>query len=234
MNHAFRGDFGAAVAAQAYTDTMGRLIGDDSLVTCAAWATGWVHALRGDDDAAVESCQRALEQAHDHFNRSRALLVLGYAHVEGARPREAIPVLERALDAVVPAGIRPLQGLFMAFLADAYRQDGDVARARQRASQSLEITTAVEFPFGIGAAHRVLGRVHAASGEMTSAVAELRQRSTSSRPARRRSRRRARDSNWPSSRVFAPTPARRSRSSTKPGSCSTRWGCRRSPRGSIG
>jgi tetratricopeptide (TPR) repeat protein len=173
MNCAFLGDWESAFAAQTYTETIGRSIGDDHLVTCAAWTRGWILASSGDLDRAVESCREALEHSRDHFNTSRALAVLGYAYAEKGDAAEAIPPLERALQLAGTSGVRQLQGLFMAWLANAYRLGGDVARARQSAMQSLEMATAVEFPFGVASAHRALGRIDLQCGDIARAGQEL-------------------------------------------------------------
>jgi tetratricopeptide (TPR) repeat protein len=121
----------------------------------------------------VESCREALEHSRDHFNTSRALAVLGYAYAEKGDAAEAIPLLERALQLAGTSGVRQLQGLFMAWLANAYRLGGDVARARQSAMQSLEMATAVEFPFGVASAHRALGRIDLQCGDIARAGQEL-------------------------------------------------------------
>jgi tetratricopeptide (TPR) repeat protein len=173
MNCSMLGEFDNALAAQAYTDAVGRALRDDHLLACAAWASGFALAHSGDLTGAIAACRRAIETSHDHFNTSRAIAVLGLAHARNGELREAIAALERAVAMASGSSLRTLQGMFLGWLSEAYRLNGDLVRAREAALEGIEMGTAVAFPFGLAAARRALGEMELASGEIAKGIEDL-------------------------------------------------------------
>ena len=72
-------------------------------------------------------------------------------------------------------GMRPLQGWFSVFLADAYLRDGRPGEAAALGEQALEITSAAHFQYGAGLARQALGRIARAQGEHSGAEEHLRE-----------------------------------------------------------
>jgi len=128
---------------------------------------------QGDHAGAIDACRRALDTSRDHFNTSRALSVLGLAHARTGAPVDAIAALERAERMIAASGTRTLQGMFLAWLSEAHRLNGDLARARQSAIDGISIAAAVNFPFGLAAARRALGEAELAGGEVEQAIEQL-------------------------------------------------------------
>jgi len=169
LNHGILGEFDAGLAAEAHTQAIAEHIGDDRLLSIGRWARGWILALRGDGAEAVASCTRALACSPEGGNRVQALGALGCAHVANGDARAAIAALRDAEQGQRRQGNHRLRGHFMAWLAEAYRIDGDMSRAWQCATEAIEITTAVEFPFTVARAQRCRGRVRFAAGDLDGA-----------------------------------------------------------------
>jgi DNA-binding NtrC family response regulator/tetratricopeptide (TPR) repeat protein len=173
VNHAALGAFDAAMEHARLTRSLGESVGDPQAQSNAAWAEGIVHALRGDGDAAVEACRRGLELAPDALNTALAAGWLGYAHLEGEDPAQAIPPLEQAIKRLTHFRFPQLEALFTAFLADAERLAGAAARAGEQAGQALGRARASKSPFAEASALRTLGRLAQAAGDRAAAAAHL-------------------------------------------------------------
>jgi DNA-binding NtrC family response regulator/tetratricopeptide (TPR) repeat protein len=173
VNHAVLGTFDAAMEHARLTRSLGEAVGDPQAQSTAAWAEGIVHALRGDGDAAVEACRRALELAPDALNTALASGWLGYVHLEGQDPAQAIPPLEQAIKRLAHFRFPQLEALFTAFLADAERLAGAAARAQEQAGQALGRARASKSPFAEASALRTLGRLAQAAGDRAGAAAHL-------------------------------------------------------------
>jgi tetratricopeptide (TPR) repeat protein len=173
MNCTHLGEFEAALAAQAHTDAIGRLIGDDHLVNCAAWAKGLTLATLGDWASGVSLCQEAIEHSRDHFNTTRATVILGFSRLQQGEAGEAILILKRAADTVAQSGFTRLRVWIMGWLAEAYLLNDDPAQARETALAVVQVGTALDWPFGIAVAQRVLGRVHLRYNEFANAEREF-------------------------------------------------------------
>jgi hypothetical protein len=69
INHAFLGEFAPALAAQKEAQAIGDALGDSRLQSYAAWSTGWMLALTGQSEDAIEACTRAVAAAPDRQAR---------------------------------------------------------------------------------------------------------------------------------------------------------------------
>ena len=77
LNALSLGRFEQALEAVSRADAIGEATADRRLQTFAAWTTGWVQATRGDWEAGIASCQRALERSSDPLNTAFAMGWLG-------------------------------------------------------------------------------------------------------------------------------------------------------------
>ena len=173
LNHAQLGELGAALEAETRARIMAETGGNRQLQASALWATGIVQAGLGQTEAGIDACERSLAVAPDPLTRAAALSWLGFAFVEHGDAARAIPVLEAA---ALQHGAFPFpqfQGWFTAFLAEAYRLDGQLERAHATAREALEITRASRSLYGVGLALRALGRIQLAAGTPVEALATL-------------------------------------------------------------
>ncbi len=147
--------------------------GSARLQTFAAWSTGWAEAARGEPVAAVEACRRAVSLAPDPLGVANALGFLGYAYLRGGDPSGARDALTEAVARSAEFGLRPQQGWFNAWLAEAHLALDDVDHAGELAASAIEIGRQVAFPYGIGVALRAAGRVALGRGDVDAARTAL-------------------------------------------------------------
>ncbi|MBI3127451.1 MAG: AAA family ATPase [Candidatus Tectomicrobia bacterium] len=162
----YTGDFDSAVEVAARLDALGEATGDRRARAEAAMG-GLSYATRGDCEAGIEVCQRALEFAPDPFETAFALACLGKAYSEAGDAGRAVPTLEQAVE--LADRVRSLQWRqwFRTWLGEAYRLGGQLDRAREVARQTLEVCTDVKYLVGVGFSHQVLGRIALAEGDLT-------------------------------------------------------------------
>src|SRR6185369_11529063 len=115
--------------AEARVQTIAEELDDPRLESYGIGVTGWIHALRGDGEIAVEEIRRALAIAPDLVNRTYGSAVLGHAYVEQDDHAHAIPLLEEAVERAGRIGNRQLEGWWTAVLAEAYRLAGRAEQA---------------------------------------------------------------------------------------------------------
>ena len=175
INYAFVGQFDAALAEEAKVDALGSAIGSMRLQSYAAWATGGMRAFMGDAELGIEGCRRSLERSPDPFNTADALCFLGYAYLENGQPAEALGHLEQALAMFVRFRHRHFQSLVTAYLSEALFLMGDFARARQVASEGLELAKEGKFHYASALNRRLLGRLAHAEGNPADALRLLRE-----------------------------------------------------------
>jgi tetratricopeptide (TPR) repeat protein len=172
INHVILGAFDAALEAEARALAIGESLGDPRLQSYATWSTGWVHALRGDAEAALEACRAALGRAPDPVNTAVAQGHLGYVHLERG-DRAAVPLLEAAVGEMRRFGFRRLEGRVATFLGEAYLLDGRLEKARDLVRHGLEVTAETGYRYGLGWAQHALGRIAHAAGAPAEAAAHL-------------------------------------------------------------
>jgi tetratricopeptide (TPR) repeat protein len=107
-------------------------------------------------------------------NTTDALSFLGGAYLELGDARQAIPLLEDAVDRWTRFQHRPMLGWFTAVLGEACLLAGDIRRARELAERGREIAEAVGFKYATGWACRVLGRMARLHGNSDAAEVHLR------------------------------------------------------------
>ena len=157
--YALMGDFSCAFEALARTDEIGGMLQDPHLQSYAALTTGWSQAITAASEASIEQCRRGRDLATDPVNMAHAVGALGYAHAERHEALEAIPLLQQAAQSWQQFGMPAMQGWLTTGWADAVRLQGDLPQARQLARQALALAESSAFPYAIGLAHRVRGRI---------------------------------------------------------------------------
>jgi uncharacterized protein HemY len=63
--------------------------------------------------------------------------------------------------------------MFLGFLSEAYLRQNDIEKSRPLAQQGLDLGTVIQFPLGIGAAQRTLGRIAHITGNLPQAQTYL-------------------------------------------------------------
>jgi transcriptional regulator with AAA-type ATPase domain/tetratricopeptide (TPR) repeat protein len=175
LNHAQLGELDAALEAEERARVIGEAAADGQLQASALWALGIVHAGLGQVEAGIAACERSLAVAPDPLTRAVALGWLGFTLVEHGDAARAIPALEAAVQRHGAFPFPQFQGWFTAFLAEAYRLDGQLERAHATAQQALDITRSARSLYGVGLTLRALGRIHLAAGRPAEALATLRE-----------------------------------------------------------
>ena len=174
FNHGFMGEFERGLAAAREAQQVGEAIADPRLQAYAAWTIGWLEAGRGHGEIGVEACRRSLEHSPDPVNTTDALSFLGGAYLELGDSRQAIPLLEDAVEHWTRFQHRPMLGWFTAVLGEACLVAGNAARARELAERGREIAETVGFKYAVGWACRVLGRMARLHGNAEEAEIQLR------------------------------------------------------------
>jgi transcriptional regulator with AAA-type ATPase domain/tetratricopeptide (TPR) repeat protein len=165
--------FSEALAAESQAQAIAETIGDERLGASAAWVTGIVQAAMGECEAAIETCQRAVQQARDALNIAITTGCLGFAYLENGDTSRAIPALEQAIPLLHASRFRTFEAWFTTFLAEAHRRDGRLETAESLAQRALEIAMQAKFGIGMGWAQQALGRIAQTRGDLTAAEAKF-------------------------------------------------------------
>jgi class 3 adenylate cyclase/tetratricopeptide (TPR) repeat protein len=173
INQILLGRFTEAREACERARRVGAAVGDPRLEKSAAWTIGFIDASVGRSAEGIDACKQGLEDSPNPLNTALASGFLGYAYLEAGAAALAIPVLETAVASMSNFRLRQNHGWFLAFLAEAYRVNGEVDKARQLASEASGIARHARFAFGVGWALRVLGRAAADRGDLDEARRHL-------------------------------------------------------------
>jgi len=173
LNHFLAGEFEPGVAATDRARAIGERIGDVRLQCTADWTYGLVYALSGEPEAAIAVAQRSLERAPDPLTTTIALGILGRAFLSAGDVARALPALEQALERLSQSHYRHVHGWWGTWLSEALLQSGHIDEARALALECLEITREANFPYGLGWAQRILGRIAQAAGDLPDAQIQL-------------------------------------------------------------
>jgi tetratricopeptide (TPR) repeat protein len=129
----------------------------------------------GETDRAVAAGRHALEISRDPVARAASTLFLGAALVEQGDEREALALLQEAVERFDRFGIQHTLALAHSALAEAHLLAGAGARARVHAERALGIQRDLGSRWGVATAQRLLAGIAAAEGERTAARALLRE-----------------------------------------------------------
>jgi transcriptional regulator with AAA-type ATPase domain/tetratricopeptide (TPR) repeat protein len=175
LNYCQVGSFDEAQGEIALAAAIAESTGDPRLQTCVAWCTGIIHAARGETDAGVLACRQGVERARDVMNQTIGTGWLGFTLMEKGETAEAIVRLDHAVKLLAQLGYRPLQGWFTAFLAEAYRLEGQPELARNAARKGLQVAADSRVRVAEGWARLGLGRIAIGAGAHAEAEEHLRE-----------------------------------------------------------
>jgi len=174
FNFILKGEFELALEAEAQTRKIGETISDPRIQTYATFTIGWIRAMVGDCETAIEVCQSSLRSAPDPTSTAYASAFLGYAYLEQGNAIQALPLLDEAVQRFTQFRFPPFEGWYTVLLAEAHRCSGQLDSARELAQRGLEIVRSIPYWFGVGWAQRSLGRIALAAGALSEAEAFLR------------------------------------------------------------
>jgi tetratricopeptide (TPR) repeat protein len=169
MNCIASGDLEGAIEVEEAAWEVARETGDPRLECFTAFAKGWAQALRGDREAGVAACRRAVELAPDPLATAVAQAWLGAACLEMEDPEQAANVLAQAYDKFLGWKCRALHALVCAWLSDALLRRGHEKRALVLAEEGLALSDEIGLPLAGALARRALGRIARARGALVEA-----------------------------------------------------------------
>jgi tetratricopeptide (TPR) repeat protein len=169
LNLSYRGRFAEGLAMEARAAALADDMADRRLASYAAWTSGFIQALAGNLDAALQDCRRSVELALDPLNRMTSLGILSLTLVERRETGEARRLLAEAIPQALQFRIPQMQGLFLAFRAEAELLCGELGAARASVAEATSITQAAGYRYGEGWAWRVAARVEHAAKDVGSA-----------------------------------------------------------------
>jgi class 3 adenylate cyclase/tetratricopeptide (TPR) repeat protein len=167
------GQFDLAGEVATRLDVIGETIGSRRLQALGTMMTGVTLATRGECEAGIEACRRALELAPDPFETAVVLACLGRAYLEKRNVSQAIPVLEEAVKLADEVRSRQYRAWFRTLLGEAYFLAHRMVEAREQIEEALKISFDTKFPLGTGCSRRVLGAIAQATGELDEAERHL-------------------------------------------------------------
>lgn len=173
MNRIAAGNLEGAIEVEEAAWEAARETGDPWLECFTGFAKGWAHALRGDREAGIAACRRAVELAPDPLATAVAQAWLGAACLEMEDPEQAADVLVQAYDKFLGWKCRPFHALVCAWLSDALLGRGHEERALELAEEGLALSDELGFPFAGALARRALGRIARVRGVLAEAERHL-------------------------------------------------------------
>ncbi len=172
--HYNRGEFEQALSDCRRMNRIGVERQDPRLQSYSEWNLGWIEATRGDAPAGILHCLRSLQQSPDPLNSAYSTGWLGFAYRENGDFLAAVSHLEQAITSLREFGYMRLVGWFGTWLADAYLWSGQREAARACASESLEVSRNVGYPWAVAVGTRAEGRIAEVDGRPDEAERLLR------------------------------------------------------------
>jgi transcriptional regulator with AAA-type ATPase domain/tetratricopeptide (TPR) repeat protein len=174
FNHAFLGEFEAALEAVARARAIGQAIEDARVQASAARMAGLIYMMKGEWELAIAACRQALEISPDTINTADSLGYLGITYLEKGEPELAVPLLEQAIEQWSHFQGHASRGWFMTCLGEACLLTGQIEKAQAMANQGLVLTRSAKYLPAVGWAYHALGRIAQASGRLDEAEAHFR------------------------------------------------------------
>lgn len=171
--HLDRGEFQEALRDCTRMNAIGVERDDPRLQSYSDWNLGWIEATRGNAAAGTIHCMRSLRRSPDPLNSAYSTGWLGFCHRENGDHVEAVDHLERSIAALRGFGYSRLVGWFSAWLADAYLLAGRSQDARRAATEGLEVSGDVGYPWAVAVATRAVGRIAEADGDLGAAAERM-------------------------------------------------------------
>jgi tetratricopeptide (TPR) repeat protein len=173
LDRIYAGRFDAAMEHVGRSMALAEAVGEPKLRSLAGGLESWIHAARGDGDAAIACAERAFAIAHGTVPSSLALRWVGYAHLHRGDAEPAVRVLEQACQQIERFPVRHTYVESLAFLAEAYVLGGDGTRGLAAARGAIDLARAEGSPFNVGLAERAAGRAARVTGDAGASEAHL-------------------------------------------------------------
>jgi class 3 adenylate cyclase/tetratricopeptide (TPR) repeat protein len=169
----FAGEFDAALDAASRLEAFGDASGIRRAQANAAMLAGWSRATRGEAEAGIELCQRALDVSPDDFETAFILACLGKACCEAGDTARAVGVLEQAVALADKVRSYQFRAWFRTMLGEAYLLNGEGDKAADVAATALTMSASSQFLIGVGLSKQVMGRIAGARGARAEATHHL-------------------------------------------------------------
>lgn len=169
----FAGELDSALDAADRLATFGEETGNRRAQTNAAMLAGLCKAMRGEAEAGIGLCERALALSPDDFETAFVLACLGRACAEAGDLARAVSVLEQAVE--LADRVRSLQfcAWFRTMLGEAYLLAGALDKAHGVIHEALEASSKMDFLIGVGLSKHLLGRLAKVRGALSEAERQL-------------------------------------------------------------
>jgi class 3 adenylate cyclase/tetratricopeptide (TPR) repeat protein len=169
----FAGDFAGALEAAERLEALGQATGIRRAQANGAMMAGLARAMRGEGEAAIVLCERALELSPDDFETSFVLACLGRSCWEASDVARAISSLERAVQ--LARRVRSVQfcAFFLTLLGEAFLLGGESEKALGAAREALDVSLRVGFRLGVGLSRHVMAKTSKSAGNLAEAQNDL-------------------------------------------------------------
>jgi tetratricopeptide (TPR) repeat protein len=164
----FAGEFDAALDAASRLEAFGDASGIRRAQANAAMLAGLSRATRGEGEAGIELCQRALDVSPDDFETAFIL-----ACREAGDIARAVGVLEQAVSLADKVRSFQFRAWFRTMLGEAYLLKGEDDRAAEVVAAALKMSAPSQFLIGVGLSKQVMGCIAGARGARAEATRHL-------------------------------------------------------------
>jgi tetratricopeptide (TPR) repeat protein len=172
-NHALIGECDQALEAARQAFAVGEAHGDVRVQTWAEWMSGWALGMKGEWDAGIAACQRALAGSRDAINMAAAQGFLGMVHLQKGDLGDAIAPLEAGTTRMVEIGYKFAVSLFAGWLGEALYLKGERQHAREVAIEGMTVGREGQSWSQAASNERTLGLVDQAEGALAAARSHL-------------------------------------------------------------
>ncbi len=171
--YVIKGDFDLALEATARLDALGEAAGIRRARASAVMIAGLSRAMRGEGEAGIKLCERALELSPDPFETAFVLASLGRACWEAGDIARAVSVLEQAVELADQVRSLQFRAWFRTMLGEAYLLNGEIDKAGDVIHKALKVSTDIQFLVGVGLSEHLLGRIAQVQGALAEAERHL-------------------------------------------------------------
>jgi DNA-binding SARP family transcriptional activator/tetratricopeptide (TPR) repeat protein len=173
LNGHLAGELSVALQAFAAATDMGRAVNGSQLQSHSGFCTALVYGDQSDWDAALATCDAALDIARSPVTQGTGTAVMGSLKLGAGQPGEAASLLADGIERLERFGFRSLASRFMSSLAEAHLASGDLASAGAWADRALAVASDDGSRWPIGLARRAQARIAAVAGDLGDAERRL-------------------------------------------------------------
>ena len=176
-NSTYLGEYTNALAFFQATAAIGDATSDPRLCSFAQSYAGWVYAIQGNTERAIELCLEGLSLAPDAIAKLACLMHLGFAYLEHEKVSDAIRVFEQLTGefAEFKEKLPDRLSRFAAYYASALYANKQNKKANTVALQGLADSQGIDNSYGMALNQKVLGQLALADGKLDQALSYLQQ-----------------------------------------------------------